>query len=92
MQEVGPEGASAPQEALNEKAVKVIRRVQDKLAGLDFGNKEPYDVNKQVELLIQEVRACWVLCCVVLGGIVQRAECVLLLACICGVLFRCWQT
>lgn len=53
--QLGPEGSSAPQEALNEKAVNVIRRVQDKLAGLDFGNNEPYDVNKQVDLLIQSV-------------------------------------
>lgn len=51
----GIEGVSAPQEALNEKAVKVIRRVQDKLAGLDFCNSEPYDVPKQVDLLIQQV-------------------------------------
>lgn len=51
----GIEGVSAPQEALNEKAVKVIRRVQDKLAGLDFCNVEPYDVAKQVDLLIQQV-------------------------------------
>lgn len=55
MMELGPEGASAPQEVLNEKAVKVIRRVQDKLAGLDFGNDEPYEVEKQVDLLIKQV-------------------------------------
>lgn len=53
--ELGPEGGSAPPEALNEKAVKVIRRVQDKLAGLDFGNDEPYKVDKQVDLLIKQV-------------------------------------
>ena len=55
MLELGPEGGSAPPEALNEKAVKVIRRVQDKLAGLDFANDEPYDVDKQVDLLIKQV-------------------------------------
>ena len=55
MLQVGPEGGSAPPEALNEKAVKVIRRVQDKLAGLDFANDEPYDVDKQVDLLIKQV-------------------------------------
>lgn len=51
----GAEGSSAPQEALNAKAVQVIRRVQDKLAGLDFGNKDPYDVDEQVDRLIQQV-------------------------------------
>lgn len=56
MQKHGPEG-SAPQEALNAKAVKVIRRVQSKLAGLDFGNDEPYDVDTQVDLLIEQVSA-----------------------------------
>ena len=35
----------------------MIRRVQDKLAGLDFHNDEPYDVDKQVNLLIQQVRS-----------------------------------
>ena len=30
------EGGSAHEEALNEKALKVIRRVQDKLTGTDF--------------------------------------------------------
>lgn len=52
----GAEGSSAPQEAVNAKAVEVIRRVQDKLAGLDFGNKMPYDVDEQVDRLIRAVR------------------------------------
>ncbi|CAM9878518.1 unnamed protein product [Discosporangium mesarthrocarpum] len=54
VQNVGHEGESAAPEALNEQAMKVIQRVQDKLAGLDFGNSQPYDVNKQVDLLIQQ--------------------------------------
>eukprot|EP01041_Mallomonas_annulata_P001944 gene1944-3771_t len=33
---LGPEGADAPQEELTEKAVAVIRRVMDKLTGMDF--------------------------------------------------------
>lgn len=55
---LGPEGSSAPQEAIDAKAWEVIRRVQDKLAGLDFGNEQPYRVNIQVDRLIQQVRAC----------------------------------
>lgn len=52
---LGPEGTSAPQEAVNQKAMEVIRRVQEKLAGLDFKNDEPYDVKEQVNRLIIQV-------------------------------------
>jgi FKBP12-rapamycin complex-associated protein len=51
----GEDGLAA-EEALNEKALKVIRRVQDKLAGTDFDdrteNGEPLDVVDQVQRLI----------------------------------------
>ncbi|CAM9760568.1 unnamed protein product, partial [Hapterophycus canaliculatus] len=59
IQELGPEGASAPQEALNERAVKVIRRVQDKLSGLEFRETdEPaLAVKAQVDTLIEQVWA-----------------------------------
>ncbi|CAN0011117.1 unnamed protein product [Ectocarpus sp. 12 AP-2014] len=63
-QELGPEGTSAPQEALNEKAVKVIRRVQDKLSGLEFGDGDepPYKVKAQVDLLIKQATSNERLC------------------------------
>lgn len=51
----GEDGLAA-EEALNEKALKVIRRVQDKLAGTDFedraDNGMPLDVVDQVQRLI----------------------------------------
>jgi FATC domain len=50
----GPEGAGAPPEALNEKAIAVIRRVQDKLTGRDFGNAAPHCVEEQVDRLIRQ--------------------------------------
>jgi phosphatidylinositol kinase/protein kinase (PI-3 family) len=50
------EGGLAHEEALNEKALKVIRRVQDKLTGSDFPdrdeNGDPLDVVDQVQRLI----------------------------------------
>jgi phosphatidylinositol kinase/protein kinase (PI-3 family) len=53
---LGGEEGLAAEEALNEKALKVIRRVQDKLAGTDFEdraeNGEPLDVVDQVQRLI----------------------------------------
>lgn len=52
----------APAEALNEKAVAVIRRVQDKLTGLDFGNERPLDVPSQVERLIKQATSNENLC------------------------------
>ena len=51
------EAGAAHEEALNEKALKVIRRVQDKLAGTDFPdeNGDPLDVENQVQRLIVQV-------------------------------------
>ena len=49
-------GGSTHDEALNEKALKVIRRVQDKLTGTDFPdrdeNGDPLDIVDQVQRLI----------------------------------------
>jgi phosphatidylinositol kinase/protein kinase (PI-3 family) len=49
------EGEHATEESLNEKALKVIRRVQDKLNGTDFEDRaetgEPLDVVNQVQRL-----------------------------------------
>jgi phosphatidylinositol kinase/protein kinase (PI-3 family) len=54
MSMLGGEQGTANEEALNEKALKVIRRVEDKLAGTDFPDcdGEPLDVSDQVQRLI----------------------------------------
>lgn len=61
---VGPEGAAIPREALNEKAVAVIRRVQAKLSGRDFEGQdgEPLDVSAQVQRLISQATSHENLC------------------------------
>nr|CCA19196.1 PREDICTED: similar to fkbprapamycin associated protein putative [Albugo laibachii Nc14] len=60
---LGPEGAAAPREALNEKAVAVIRRVQAKLTGRDFeGESEILDVGAQVQRLIDQATSHENLC------------------------------
>lgn len=60
---LGPEGTGAPREALNEKAVAVIRRVQAKLTGRDFeGEREPLDVSAQVQRLISQAASHENLC------------------------------
>jgi serine/threonine-protein kinase mTOR len=66
----GPEGAGAPQEALNQRAVAVIRRVTAKLAGRDFVG-ETLGVSAQVRRLIQQAMShenlcqCYVGWCVI---------------------------
>jgi phosphatidylinositol kinase/protein kinase (PI-3 family) len=62
----GTDGA-AHEEALNEKALKVIRRVQDKLTGTDFGNTEPTDVTDQVQRLIIQATSSENLCQLFVG-------------------------
>ncbi|TMW61633.1 hypothetical protein Poli38472_010696 [Pythium oligandrum] len=60
---LGPEGTAAPREALNERAVAVIRRVQAKLTGRDFeGEAEPLDVTAQVQRLITQATSHENLC------------------------------
>ena len=44
------EASSEPQ--LNEKAVAIVKRISDKLSGMDFGNREPISVGEQVDKLI----------------------------------------
>ena len=53
---LGEEGVLAPQEAQNEKALAVVRRVQDKLTGRDFASTggEVLGVEEQVQNLILE--------------------------------------
>lgn len=63
---LGPEGTGAPREALNEKAVAVIRRVQAKLTGRDFElgvmDDQPLDVRAQVQRLIHQATSHENLC------------------------------
>ena len=65
------EGGLAHEEALNEKALKVIRRVQDKLTGTDFpdraDNGEPLDVVDQVQRLIVQATSVENLCQLFIG-------------------------
>jgi len=65
------EGGLAHEEALNEKALKVIRRVQDKLAGTDFPdrdeNGDPLDVVDQVQRLIVQATSVENLCQLFIG-------------------------
>lgn len=58
---LGPEGADAPREALNQKAVAVIHRVQAKLKGRDFDD-EHLDVSAQVQRLINQATSHENLC------------------------------
>jgi phosphatidylinositol kinase/protein kinase (PI-3 family) len=64
----GADGA-AHEEALNEKALKVIRRVQDKLTGTDFPDSdgEPLDVTDQVQRLIVQATSSENLCQLFIG-------------------------
>lgn len=63
----GNDGA-AHEEALNERALKVIRRVQDKLTGTDFPEcQEPLDVPDQVQRLIVQATSSENLCQLFIG-------------------------
>lgn len=63
----GQEG-TANEEALNEKALKVIRRVQDKLSGTDLdATGEPLDVPDQVQRLIVQATSSENLCQLFIG-------------------------
>jgi phosphatidylinositol kinase/protein kinase (PI-3 family) len=63
------EGGAAHEEALNEKAVKVIRRVQDKLTGTDFPDchDDPLDVDHQVQRLVVQATSTENLCQLFIG-------------------------
>ena len=53
--------------ALNEKALKVIRRVEEKLSGTDFDNDDPLDVPDQVHRLIVQATNAETLCQLYIG-------------------------
>jgi len=66
---LGGEEGAAHEEALNEKALKVIRRVEDKLSGTDFPDcaGEPLDVSDQVQRLIVQATSSENLCQLFIG-------------------------
>jgi len=55
-------GDSSQPEALNKKALVIIKRVREKLTGRDFLNEETLTVQKQVDLLIQQATSNENLC------------------------------
>lgn len=59
---LGAEGTSVAAEALNERAVAVIRRVNAKLTGRDFGENETFEVPDQVQRLILKATSVENLC------------------------------
>ena len=71
--EEGEDAFGNNDEALNEKALKVIRRVQDKLTGTDFHSAEeefvgePLDVQEQVQRLIVQATSSENLCQLFIG-------------------------
>mmetsp|Transcript_9353 Transcript_9353/g.10780 ORF Transcript_9353/g.10780 Transcript_9353/m.10780 type:complete len:198 (+) Transcript_9353:1-594(+) len=52
IERLGPEVIEGNSSVLNQRALKVIKRVNDKLIGRDFGNDESLDVASQVQRLI----------------------------------------
>jgi phosphatidylinositol kinase/protein kinase (PI-3 family) len=66
---LGGEQGAAHEEALNEKALKVIRRVEDKLTGTDFPDcaGDPLDVADQVQRLIVQATSTESLCQLYIG-------------------------
>lgn len=70
------EGGLEHEDALNEKALKVIRRVQDKLTGTDFPDRaehgQPLDVVDQVQRLIVQATSVENLCQLFIGWCVQH--------------------
>ncbi|XP_076451616.1 serine/threonine-protein kinase mTOR-like isoform X2 [Babylonia areolata] len=56
------DSVNIPTEVMNKKAVNIINRVRDKLTGRDFGTEDPVDVQRQVELLIQQATSHENLC------------------------------
>lgn len=58
-------GGSAHEEALNNKALALLRRVEDKLNGTDFG--DPLEVPDQVQRLLTQATSCENLCQLYIG-------------------------
>ena len=66
---LGGKDAATHEMALNRKALKVIRRVQDKLNGTDFPDCEddPLDVSDQIQRLIVQATSSENLCQLFIG-------------------------
>lgn len=85
------------EESVNEKALKVIRRVQDKLSGTDFcdmdDTDEPLDVPDQVQRLIVQATSTENLCQLFIGWYVRAGDrCLFRAICnskLCCSLYRC---
>jgi FKBP12-rapamycin complex-associated protein len=61
------EAMNRHEEALNERALRAIRRVQDKLSGTDESNDQPMDVPDQVQRLIVQATSSENLCQLFIG-------------------------
>ena len=68
---------------MNKKAVNIINRVRDKLTGRDFATEDPVDVQRQVELLIQQATSHENLCQCYIGWSVPLVWCVCVCVCVC---------
>eukprot|EP00794_Sanderia_malayensis_P007416 gene7416-8236_t len=53
---------SSKPEALNKKALQIVKRVKDKLTGYDFNSNDSIDVKAQVDLLVQQATSHENLC------------------------------
>jgi phosphatidylinositol kinase/protein kinase (PI-3 family) len=53
-EEGGGEGEEFDEEELNEEANKTLRRINQKLNGMDFNNDDPLAVEMQVDRLIKQ--------------------------------------
>lgn len=54
-------------EAVNKRALQIVNRVKDKLTGRDFNKDEAIEVEKQVDLLIQQATSHANLCQAYIG-------------------------
>lgn len=63
-----------PRLELNERAVAVIRRIQDKLTGRDFETADALAVAEQVDRLIRQARSHENLCQLFIGWCVVAAH------------------
>ena len=72
---------------MNKKAVNIINRVRDKLTGRDFATEDPVDVQRQVELLIQQATSHENLCQCYIGWSVPLVWYV----CVCVPQKCCWS-
>ncbi|PSN34470.1 Serine/threonine-protein kinase mTOR [Blattella germanica] len=67
-------GDGSQPEALNKKALLIIKRVREKLTGRDFLNEETLTVQKQVDLLIQQATSNENLCQCYIGWNITKLK------------------